>query len=189
MEHYAILILGWACYFFMHSFLASNRIKKSFHGQNSSAYRLIYSLISIIGLFCLLYINGSRNAPKLFNSEGVVRYCSMMLATFGVMVILQAFKQFSLKKFVGLNGVDEEFRTTGILKHIRHPLYAGTILIVLGFFFFSPTTSTVVSMMCIFLYLPIGIYLEERKLVKKYGDQYLNYKKQVPMLFPRINKQ
>jgi methanethiol S-methyltransferase len=188
MEHYAILVLGWAFYFFIHSFLASERIKKFFHAQNGRTYRLIFSLISVIGLFCLLYVNGLGKTPKLFNSEGVVRYCSMMLATFGVMVILQAFKQFSLKKFVGLNEEEEEFRTTGILDHIRHPLYAGTILIVLGFFFFYPTLSTLVSMTCIFIYLPIGIFLEEQKLIKKYGDQYLNYRKQVPMLFPKTKK-
>jgi protein-S-isoprenylcysteine O-methyltransferase Ste14 len=112
----------------------------------------------------------------------------MMLATFGVIVIRQAFKQYSLKKFVGLNKDEGVFIDEGILKSIRHPLYAGTILIVVGFFFFSPTLSTLVSMICIFLYLPIGIYLEERKLVKKYGDQYLTYKKKVPMLLPRFKK-
>jgi protein-S-isoprenylcysteine O-methyltransferase Ste14 len=188
MKHYAILILGWSFYFVIHSFLAADQTKKFFGTQNSKAYRLLYSLTSIAGLFLLLYINGSYDKNRLFNNEGVVRYFSMMLATFGVIVIRQAFKQYSLTKFTGLNRDEEVFKTEGILKSIRHPLYAGMILIVMGFFFFSPTMSTLISMTCIFLYLPIGIYLEERKLIKKYGDQYLSYREKVPMLVPRLKK-
>jgi protein-S-isoprenylcysteine O-methyltransferase Ste14 len=30
------------------------------------------------------------------------------------------------------------------------------------------------------------MHLEERKLIKKYGERYLAYKKEVPALFPKI---
>ncbi len=36
------------------------------------------------------------------------------------------------------------------------------------------------------LYVRIGIYFEEKKLVKEFGDIYNKYKLQVPMLIPKI---
>ncbi len=33
-------------------------------------------------------------------------------------------------------------------------------------------------------YLVIGTFLEERKLVVEFGDQYRQYQREVPMLFP-----
>jgi protein-S-isoprenylcysteine O-methyltransferase Ste14 len=36
----------------------------------------------------------------------------------------------------------------------------------------------------VLVYIPIGIYFEEKKLIKMYGDQYVEYKKRVPAIFP-----
>jgi methanethiol S-methyltransferase len=41
---------------------------------------------------------------------------------------------------------------------------------------------------CTLVYLVAGIYLEEQKLIKVFGERYLDYRKKVPMLIPRIIK-
>jgi methanethiol S-methyltransferase len=187
--NYFILVALWVLYFFLHSLLAALRSKAFFErilGKAFRFYRIMYSLVSTIGLLFLLFVNSAIPSSLLFESIGLVRYLSLILATFGVIVISRTFKEYRFSSFIGLKQEDNEFKRTGILKYVRHPIYSGTILIVIGFFLFSPTLATLVSVSCILVYLPIGIYLEERKLIKQFGDQYVSYKKEVPSIFPGI---
>ena len=186
---YVILVLSWVVYFVVHSLLASNPIKEFFAKKLKTKfhfYRIGYNIIAGAGLLGLLFLNGSISATPFFESIGPVRYLSLLLATFGVFVINAAFRQYKLSSFLGFREEGEGFSTNGILNKVRHPIYSGTILIVLGFFLFNPNLPTLISLICIFLYLAIGIQLEERKLIQKFGDTYLVYKKRVPMLAPRI---
>lgn len=188
---YFILAGIWFFYFMLHSFLASVNVKSFFERawkDKFRYYRFTYSLISIIGLALLLFFNASLSSDVIFISNGVVRYLSLMLATLGVIVISRSFREYRFSSFIGLEHEGNEFIRTGILKHVRHPIYSGTILIVIGFFLFNPTWGTLVSACCILFYLPIGIYLEERKLIAQFGDQYLRYKKEVPSILPTIKR-
>lgn len=180
---YVILVGGWLLYFVLHSVLAADRVKRN---VNRKALRLFYSLFSIAGLLALLFWNGRIQSAHFFPSEGWTRYISLLVTTFGVMVIQISFRQYSLRAFLGLAEEKNEFKTDGILQQIRHPIYTGTILIILGFFLFIPNVPTLVSCCIMLLYLPIGIYFEEKKLVAAYGDLYLEYKKRVPSLIPRF---
>jgi protein-S-isoprenylcysteine O-methyltransferase Ste14 len=186
---YFILVALWVLYFFLHSLLASLQAKafcERILGKAFRFYRIIYSLVSTVGLLFLLFINSAIPSALLFESNGLVRYLSLMLATFGVIIISRTFKQYRFSSFIGLKQEANEFKRTGILKYVRHPIYSGTILIVSGFLLFSPTLATLVSVSCILAYLPIGIYLEEQKLIKQFGDHYVSYRKEVPSIFPRI---
>lgn len=188
---YLILIALWLLYFTLHSVLASSKVKfffEKFLKNGFRFYRIIYSLISTVGLFLLLLFNASIPSKSLFASTGLVRYLSLMVSTFGVIVISRAFREYRFSSFVGLKQETGEFSQTGILQHVRHPIYSGTILIVIGFFLFNPSMATLISVSCVLVYLPVGIYLEERKLIKQFGDQYVSYKKEVPSIFPRFKK-
>ena len=172
MNPYVILIAGWLVYFALHSAMAGR------------VNRIVYVLISTLGLLALLFYNGSIHSLKFFVSEGPVRYVSLMLTTFGVMIIQTSFRQYNFKGFIGLSSEPSQLRTDGILQYVRHPIQAGIILIVLGFFFFIPNLPTLISCLCALIYIPIGIYLEEKKLVAMYGDQYIEYRKKVPAIVP-----
>lgn len=74
--------------------------------------------------------------------------------------------------------------TTGIYWFVRHPLYTSNGLFAIGMaLLFNSLYSFLFSIMYTFLYLPI-INLEERDLLKKYGDKYERYKEKVGLLFP-----
>ena len=187
--HYSILIISWAGYFLFHSWLASTLVKDFFAKKLKRKfhyYRLSYNILSTVGLFGLFLLNGSISSAAFFESTGLARYVSLLLATLGVFVINASFRQYKLSSFLGFREENEGFTSDGILGKVRHPIYSGTILIVLGFFLFNPNLPTLISMLCIFFYLAIGIKLEERKLAQKFGNAYLEYKKRVPMLAPRI---
>ena len=181
MNPYVTLVGGWLVYFVLHSFLAADRVKSKFPPR---LFRILYVLFSTAGLLALMFYNGSIHALKFFVSEGPARWASLILTIFGVMVIQTSFRQYSLKGFVGLTDEKKTLQTNGILEYIRHPIQAGIILIVLGFFFFIPNLPTLISCVCILVYIPIGLYLEEKKLVAMYGDQYIEYRKRVPAIIP-----
>lgn len=172
MNPYLILVGGWVIYFALHSLMA---------GRSN---RVLYVLISTVGLLALLYYNGTIESIKFFSNEGPIRYVSLVLTIFGVMIIQTTFKQFNFKGFVGLAEEPKELKTDGILSYVRHPIQAGIVLIMLGFFFFIPNLPTLVSCLCVFIYIPIGLYFEEKKLVALFGDQYIEYRKRVPAIIP-----
>lgn len=186
MNYYILLALSWTVYLFSHSLFASLQFKeffKKYFSVLNKYYRILYSFFSLAGLILLLILNASKTS-YLFQNTMFIKYLSMAITAFGVIIIRAAFRSYSLKSFLGVTPETNTFSETGILKHIRHPIYSGMILIIIGFFLFSPTVSSLVTMICVFTYLPIGIILEERKLVSLHGETYLDYKKRVPPLFP-----
>ncbi len=184
--NYWILAGGWAIYFLLHSLLATEGVKQRLINPAGRYYRIIYSVISTVGLVALMILNGSVPGGSLFESADVVRYLSLMFTTFGVMTMQLSFRQYRLKEFLGFAEEKMELKIEGILKYVRHPIYSGLILVTIGFFLFIPTMATLVSCLCIFAYLPIGIYLEERKLITAFGENYRRYKKEVPAIVPRL---
>ena len=64
---------------------------------------------------------------------------------------------------------------------IRHPYYTATILL-----FWSgdlDTTGLVINVV-VTVYVVIGTWLEERKLVHEFGDRYRDYQRSVSMFVP-----
>ena len=183
--NYLVLAGGWVIYFLLHSVFAARRVKARIQ-HLGRFYRLIYSTFATVGLVALLMFGGSFESAKLFESSDMVRYLSLMFTTFGVMTMQLAFRQYRLKSFLGFAEEKDELKIEGILRHVRHPIYSGLILVTIGFLLFIPTMATAVSCLCILLYLPIGIYLEEKKLLETFGEAYVHYCEQVPSLFPRI---
>src|SRR5690348_3793667 len=109
MKSYFLLVGGWFIYFLLHSLMA---------GRSN---RIVYVIISTVGLFALLFYNGSIESLKFFTSEGPVRYISLVLTIFGVMIIQTTFRQFNFKGFIGLAEESKELQTDGILQYVRHP--------------------------------------------------------------------
>ncbi len=187
-----MLMAGWAIYFALHSVFASDAVKQFFKQSMpavSRFYRIIYNVIFTLGLLVMLVLNASIPSAYLIEPSSWTRYFSLMLATVGIFIFRAAFRQYDSRGFMGLRDDEQEvFKAGGILKKVRHPIYLATLFIVAGFWLFIPNVTTLVSAGCILVYLAIGIPLEERKLIRKYGDAYRQYRKDVPALIPRLWK-
>lgn len=92
-----------------------------------------------------------------------------------------------LKIVFGEKREKSEVIKKGVFSKVRHPIYLGAILLYLGLIFF--TFSLLSLGFWLFIIIPFYIWIskyEEKILANHFGDKYLDYKKKVPMLFPRI---
>lgn len=79
-----------------------------------------------------------------------------------------------------------ELATTGPYAKIRHPQYAGFVMIMFGFLLQWPTIVTVV-MFPILLYMYVWLArAEDRGGYAEFGEEYSNYADRVPAFFPRF---
>ncbi|MBI3438318.1 MAG: isoprenylcysteine carboxylmethyltransferase family protein [Proteobacteria bacterium] len=83
---------------------------------------------------------------------------------------------------VGRTFEPPSFKTPGLYKHVRHPIYLGFVIafwsaphMTLGHLLFAIGGTG---------YILVGIFLEERDLVAHFGQKYREYQMRVPMLLP-----
>lgn len=184
LQTHLIFFGCWMVYYALHSFLASDLVKARVP-LSAQTYRLLYSLFSIGLLFYVLILGAVQPTFPVFNAGSNTKVIALSLTAVGVFIVKRAFRNYSFRGFLGLKKEPtDELKTDGLQARMRHPLYTGTILIVMGFFFFSPTMINGVTLISLLVYLPFGIWLEEKKLIKQFGEAYEAYRQKVPALFP-----
>ncbi|HKZ46024.1 MAG TPA: isoprenylcysteine carboxylmethyltransferase family protein [Thermodesulfobacteriota bacterium] len=76
----------------------------------------------------------------------------------------------------------------GVYQRVRHPIYSADIVLVWGIFSHWPSYRALSSVIWLTIVLFFWMRLEEKALTEKFGSDYLEYKKQAPMVVPRIRK-
>jgi len=71
-------------------------------------------------------------------------------------------------------------------RHVRHPLYFATIILILGLFLLVPTEKMGLILVISYSYILIGYRLEESKLIAVFGPEYTTYQKRVKALIPYL---
>lgn len=74
----------------------------------------------------------------------------------------------------------------GVYKKVRHPIYSADIILGWSIFFFYPDVRFLLGAHLLMFVLLFWMRLEERALIEKFGNQYLEYMKQVPKIFPKF---
>jgi methanethiol S-methyltransferase len=194
--NYLLVVILWTAYCALHSFLISvrftalmTRLLKNYY----AFYRLFYVVISFILLVPLIRFTGEFESPVIMTYDAplsVARYALMSgslllffwafffdydsLSFFGIRQILNFAKPRTVATPVKL-------KRNGLLGMVRHPMYLALILYLWcqTFRMMDLVINTLLT-----LYVLIGTWLEERKLVLEFGEAYLRYQRQVPMLIP-----
>lgn len=188
-----ITIGMWSVYYALHSWLAADRVKSNIAAKTerlSKYYRLFYSTISILGLGIIFWFLATTPSPFILDKSAVLKFVAMILTTWGVIIVRLTFKHYSIREFLGLTKEpgNSTLHQSGVLQYVRHPLYTGTILISIGFWLYIPNLLNLVSCLCTYIYLAIGIRLEEKKLIRQFGEVYMEYRDSTPMLIPNLGR-
>lgn len=123
--------------------------------------------------------------PGARQALAVLFYAGWILAPLSTFLI-NHFELFGLQQVVtaarGREPGELEFKTPGLYRVVRHPIYLGFLVA----FWATPdmTLGHLVFAMATSVYILIGIALEERDLVHRFGDRYRQYRREVRMLVP-----
>lgn len=193
--YYLALVLSWLVFGLIHSITASNSFKHWMLVRQlfpAGYYRFLYNVMAMVSFApVLLILLGAPNDPT--RVETGVEWLGMLVMAGGILLLVKAFKGYDLHEFIGWPPTTAQssvntFRRSGLLNYVRHPLYLATIIILIGLFIWRSDLLHFLIGVLAFLYIRIGIYYEERKLIKEFGDVYLKYKCEVPMLLPRLSQ-
>lgn len=110
---------------------------------------------------------------------GLVLFATFLINHFDLFGLRQVWLYFRGEPYTHL-----PFKTPGPYKWVRHPLYVGWLFA----FWATPemTTAHLVFAVMTTGYILVAIRLEERDLVRHLGARYAAYRRQVPMLIPRL---
>ena len=79
---------------------------------------------------------------------------------------------------------DHELITTGPYHYVRHPIYTGTLLMVLGTTLWLGTLSACIGFLIIVLTTWLKLKQEEALLAEHFPDEYSSYKNRTKILIP-----
>lgn len=178
----------WMLYYFLHSALATDRIKE-YLGRNFPAiirsYRFFYSFFAVVNFILLGWFHSLVNSDPIFQISDLSTGISVFLLWSGVGIVLIALRGYPFSFWFNDPGPSKLVKQ-GLNAWVRHPLYLGTLFLLIGFFLFSPSFKNLLFVVISILYLIIGSLLEEQKLLKMYGKEYAEYRESVNMLIPFV---
>ena len=194
-----IIIIGFTLFALSHSLLASFKIKKIIadrFGTYMAYYRLLYNIISFISFALLIWF-----LPKpdliIYDLENPYDILILIPQFLSLAGIIWSLRYISTREFLGIEQLRRWFNNQydekeldekmtlvieGPYKYMRHPIlfFGGMFLIlrpVMSLFYLT-------CLICIILYIYIGSFYEEKRLIEKFGERYIKYQKEVPRFFP-----
>ena len=160
----------------------------------ASAERSTYSLASGLCLVAIALWWQGNSTPvwHLAGWETGLRVLSLVGWGITVWATFQIdhFDLFGLKEpFCNMTGRhyrQRDFVTPFLYRHVRHPIQTGVLIGIWSQALM--TQGQLLLTVGMTAYVFIGLYFEEKDLVKHFGNRYLTYMQQVPGVFPRPGK-
>jgi methanethiol S-methyltransferase len=192
-----VFILLLVFFYASHSWLASVGVKQ-FISKLSPAifsfYRLLYTVFSVIVWGVITWwFTYKHEYNFLFPQSAGLTYAGIIFAAVGLLIISLSIFKYGFMEFSGLNSFttkqitknpNPELNTGGMNAIVRHPIYSGILLALIGLLLCLPTQMTVAGILVSLVYLEVGIRLEEKKLEAEFEGSYNEYKKKVKKVVP-----
>jgi methanethiol S-methyltransferase len=193
---YLIIVLLWTGYCTLHSYLISIRVTNTMKhqlGKYYAFYRLFYVFISTVLLIPIFSYVSQTDQHVIITYGPILNFSRYVLISGSFFVFFWAFFiDYDFLSFVGIRQIlnlgkngktihSIELKRKGLLGIIRHPMYLAAIILLWCMTF---KVSDIVANIVLTIYFIIGTMLEEKKLVLEFGDCYIKYQQEVPMLIP-----
>ena len=82
--------------------------------------------------------------------------------------------------------VDHKLIRTGPYRFVRHPIYSGLLFGLIGTIIVVGTLVVILAVFVVLMVFFWKIMAEEKVLLEEFGDEYTQYKKEVPALIPFV---
>ncbi len=194
-----VLIFLFALFGFVHSVLASEKVKVFVHknfGKGIAFYRIGFNIFSVITLY-LIWDLAPHPSLQIYTLPQPYDYIVLIPQALALVGVVWCFKYISFREFAGLSQIDRylrrqyseneldeiyTLRIEGPYKYVRHPIYFFSIMFLLfraemNLFYLTMFTSFTA-------YFYIATFYEEKKLVRMFGIIYTDYQRKVPRIFP-----
>ncbi len=189
----AILVGTIASWGIVHSLLASVAVKHSFRrlagAQAMRVYRILYNVFSIVSFAPILWLMGTLPDRALYVIPAPWVFFTLVGQGLAALLLLIALLQTDAFSFVGLRQLLEGeapsvLVTGGFYRAVRHPLYLFGLLVL----WLTPfmTLNLLIVDIALTVYLFLGAYFEERKLLREFGAAYSEYRVTTPMFIPGL---
>jgi methanethiol S-methyltransferase len=190
-----ILVLAVAAWGAVHSVTASLEAKAALQrtaGERAARlYRLGYNIFSVISFLPIVWLRLTLPDAPLYRVPAPWSYVMIAGQALGLLLLAVGVLHTDTLSFIGLRQLFEAPRqgglvTRGLYRWVRHPLYSAGLLIL----WLTPvmTVNTLVLYAGLSLYILIGAWFEERKLVREFGGAYEDYRRSTPMLIPGLRR-
>jgi len=145
--------------------------------------QIVLLIVFVIGMISDLFL------IKLSDSwQNVFPWFLRIFLFLPLLFVAGYFAQRAHKKVFGEEQKEIIVIKTDVFARIRHPMYFGSILTFLSFVILSLSVIALVVFVVIIIFYYYLCRYEEQLLIEKLGDEYKNYMKKVPMLFPKFRK-
>jgi len=188
----SLLITAWCV---LHSAMISVSVTaylKRLLGEGFRFYRLFFNLVAIITLIPVALFAYSIQTEVIVDWSGYMRIGQVILLAMAVLFFFLGGRHFDAGQFFGITQIKEgtsnkvltdsgDLDTSGVLGVTRHPWYFASILFIWAR---QMDISAIIVNVWLTAYLIVGTYIEEKKLVGEFGEQYRAYQRRVSMLIP-----
>ena len=188
----SFLVIAWCI---LHSAMISVSVTEYFKkrlGHKFRFYRLFFNFVAILTLLPVALYAYSIRTQAIFQWDGYLRLGQVLLLAIAVLLFFLGGRHYNMYQLLGIKQIKEgtsnkaisdtgELDTSGILEITRHPWYLATILLIWAR---QMDLSALFVNVILTSYLIVGTVLEEKKLIREFGEKYKAYQNRVSMLIP-----
>ena len=193
---YLLIASMWIAYCLLHSFLISTSftnlltcLLKNYY----AFYRIFFVSFSLALLIPLIRYTDQLDSNIIITYNqplNIVRYIlilgSLSMSFWAFFVDYDSLSFFGIRQILDFGKTKkinppEDLKRNGLLGVVRHPMYFALIVYLWCQTF---TLAGIIVNIVLTIYIIMGTILEEKKLVLEFGDTYVKYQQEVPMLIP-----
>jgi len=193
---YLLIASLWIAYCLLHSFLITTsftnlmtRLLKDYY----AFYRIFFVIISVVLLIPLINYTDQLDSNIIITYSPPLNIIQYALTLGSLLMFFWAFfLDYDSLSFFGIRQIlnfgkkinsPGELKRNGLLGVVRHPMYFALIAYLWCQVF---TTADIIVNIVLTIYVIMGTIIEEKKLILEFGDAYVKYQQEVPMLIPFI---